>query len=71
MPDVYVTVGNAKYCRSEEHDGFVIDYDSLGNVTGVEVRNALSVDIDGASLHVTAQQTDDCTGPLGDNPPAV
>jgi hypothetical protein len=68
MPDVYVTLTRGKIHSSTEHDGFVIDYDSFGNVTGVEVRNAIGVDVDsGIPMIVSIQEPEPGDG-LNDGP---
>lgn len=74
MPDVYVTVrdSNVEPCKSVRYCGLNIDYDSSGNVTGVEILDAIKVDVSGVSIHVIAQDTDDDgTGQSGNHTPTL
>lgn len=60
MPDVYIRLTDGTYERSQTFfDRFTLDYDQHGRLTGIEVCDALSVDIDGKPLRIQVSDTDE------------
>lgn len=79
MPNVYVTLAKGgQVSRSVEHGAYMVDYDADGNPTGIEILDALAIDVDvltPARLTLVGPELDadliDNTGQRGTSTPVM